>query len=276
MAWFVDWLKKLFSSAERRQEPSDSVRNSLDEQGDRGEAVLQSEKPERPPVYVDRVSRSDIIAWRNQCLSFNEIEVRKEYAQLVARIEKELETCSLVKLGDQQRFHKEQVQPLINESEKQVIVRCMAYAEDGLRKIPGIDAMAFDQPVDYEATNPDLDAQAGLKHGAGSLFMMGAGAAAVPVTASVSTVSAGGLMGLLGATAVSIPIAMTGGTFVVLMVGYGLFRAARSRPVLSEEYLDKVEQSLRKNLFAGRKSVVRQLNGNIKRVSQGLLARARG
>ncbi len=219
---------------------------------------------------VPRVSlaRGDILRWRDDNLEYIELETRRALNDLMVIIDDRLKDAHQFHL---KRFDAKQARPLIAEMAESLASHCRKRAIETLEEIPGAQPIASEEKKRVSVRHPsveNLDATTDSILATAGLI---GGAAAVPVTASMATVSAGGLAGLLGATVISWPVVLVGGAISAVLFAGGAFKG-KSVAEKKELYRNKLYESLKAQFLTENKSLAVLLREEIEQAAQLLEA----
>ncbi|PLW68446.1 hypothetical protein [Pseudohalioglobus lutimaris] len=215
--------------------------------------------------------RRAILDWRDKHIEKVELHLGRELTTLFNSIDAQLEQLSARELIlDGKNIGKKHIEPIYLEWVEREVQELINDAGKDLSSI-FTHALSFQKlatSFDHnENSKPYLDAT--LAAGA-----TGAGLAAIPVFASLSSVSAGGLLGMIGATAVSWPVMLAGVATAGALVSFGGYKAANLKSKAVSRYRDTSRKFITQQILGDRaatNSIRKNLQAHISEAATTIL-----
>lgn len=226
-----------------------------------------------PPVavqYTNRDKRRKLLEWRDRHMAEMENSIKMEVSSLEDSVRKACSQMNKNDVGQIEEHYKNTIQPMfdiwITNTGKSLI-------ESAIQDLPlaavtsGSHHTAKSVVQNSENTPIKIDNYAGKAATA-------LGVVSVPITASLATVSAGGIAGLLGATVIAWPVVAAGA-----LIGGGLLlfnKWERKRSEYEKKLLDRIQAIAFKGLEGvegseGKKSLLQTLEQSIDDIASKLL-----
>jgi hypothetical protein len=182
------------------------------------ESTVAEENVELNDRFEQIALRRKVLDWRDKHLTEIELHLMKELPFLMRKIDGELENLSTFdSTSGMGKVNQNIIQPMFNKWVEQQRHILLKNAETELQKI-------HDTVLCQAGVNSDIDSHFNQTHisdaFAGAALGVG-GIVLVPVVSSASVVSVGGLLGLVGVTTLSLPVAVVGGLAAVSMLALG-------------------------------------------------------
>lgn len=192
-----------------------------------------------PIQYIE--ARYTTLAWRNHWLAEIDKGIEDELQGLYIDLNNKIEGFSIKDIVFTDSFIEKTIDPVILSWKLEQLNLIVSEAEKDLAKSSGKSIVA-------SLVNNELGSQPLMSKVldlAGATATTGLAIAAVPVTASLSVVSAGGVAGLLGATTIAAPVVLAGAV-VVTAAGF----LARSKIAnLKSGHQERLKESINLRVY---------------------------
>ena len=216
--------------------------------------------------------RRSVLDWRDRHLENTELQLRRELLTLFGSIDKQLEKMTIAEtFFHEKKFSKENIEPIYLAWVEREATKIINDAQKDLRSI-------FSHALDFEIDETTLEqseTSGRYTDAAIAAAATGAGMAAIPVFAGMSMVSAGGVLGFIGITTISWPIAALGITTVGGLLAVGGYKSADLKSKASSRYRDKVFAFINDQVLGGvnsETSVSQNIQAHIKKATTTILA----
>ena len=218
--------------------------------------------------------RRSVLDWKDKHVTQIEMHLRRELPVLMNAIDKELNKLSIYEsLFKFRKLRSEIIQPLFNEWVSRESTQLL---EDAQKELLSIHGLVLDQ-IDHRGGNiKTKDSKASLLDLATGAAAGVGGIALIPVFTSASVVSTGGILGLLGATTVSLPIVTIGVLVVGSSLALGVHRMSDVKKRAVKSYRKKIHKSINDLVLGGaedaKPSLCDQLQGRILTASNHIIS----
>lgn len=218
------------------------------------------------------VLRRAILDWRDEQTAAVQDHFYSKLPDLFIAIDNELEAKSLRELiKEAKSINEKLIQPIFEKWLEQETACIQKNAQSALRKI--VDQYVIDYKKLQQSFSEAgiIDIQSGIFKTVGATST---GIAAIPVFTSLSTVSAGGILGLVGVTAFSWPIALTGAVIVGGLLALGGRQALTLKKKAVAKYRFEIQKFITEIIFGSEKnnhSVTRYLQDGIENTASTIL-----
>jgi hypothetical protein len=173
-------------------------------------------------------------------------------------------------LVHQRQFTSEKIEPVY---ERWLEIEIAEITQIAKKDLEGVRSLALDSSVSPGAFDQRVDMNT-IGNAVMSAAALSSAAAAVPVFTSMSVVSAGGVLGLLGATTISAPIVAAGIATTGLLASVGVYKGTHLKRNATEAYRKAMHKSVQERLLGHRhdgSSVREQLQQGIMNSAASLL-----
>lgn len=226
-----------------------------------------------PPVsvqYTNRDKRRKLLDWRDRHMAEMENAIQVEVSSLEDSVRKACSQMNKNDVGQIEKHYKNIIQPMfdlwIENTEKSLI-------ESAIRDLPLATVTSESHHKAKSVARDSGNIPVKIDNYAGKTATA-LGVVSVPITASLATVSAGGIAGLLGATVIAWPVVAAGA-----LIGGGLllFNSwERKRSEYEKKLLDRIQAIVFKGLEGiegseGKKSLLQILEQSIDDIASKLL-----
>jgi hypothetical protein len=195
--------------------------------------------------------RRAVLDWRDKHIEKVELHLGRELTTLFNSIDVQLEQLSARELiFDSKNIGGNHIEPIYLEWAEREVQELIDDARKDLSSIftHALSFQKLETSFDQnENSKPYLDATLAAS-------ATGAGLAAIPVFASLSSVSAGGLLGMIGATAVSWPVMLAGVATVGALVSFGGYKAANLKSKTVSKYRDTSRKFITQQVIGDREA----------------------
>lgn len=192
------------------------------------------------------ILRKEILNWRDKHTEAVDAHLKRELVFLFNAIDKEIDEVPFREvLRVRQSWAKEHIEPLFRQWVEREAGHLISDAQKDLRAI-------CDHIYEYKKAIPALDHGKGLGQSPEATMAaagIGGGLLAIPVFASMATVSAGGLLGVIGLTTISWPIAVAGFAVVGGLLAFGGQKAAGLKDSAKNRYRRKIQESITRQVL---------------------------
>jgi hypothetical protein len=166
-------------------------------------------------------------------------------------------------------YTKKHIQPIYTRWIKNEVSLLNDAAQIDLNKI-------YQHLLDYQQSEKNLkhnNDRGSIVDAKVAALSTGAAIAVIPTLVSLSTVSAGGFLGVLGVTAISWPVALVGVTVVGGLFAFGGNKAAKLKSNAINRYKKQVRTSIKERVIYNKSkdSVCQQLQAKIEQVANSLI-----
>jgi hypothetical protein len=217
--------------------------------------------------------RRKMLDWRDKHYEEIELHLSMNLPKLMKVIDAELEKLSVIESTVKMKSSSaEKIQPVIEKWIDQESELLIKRANSELSDIYG-------EIIEYQKSNAGLEFDADVSYG-GEVSVAAAaslsGVALIPVVTSASVISTGGLLGLFGATTISLPIVAVGTIAVGAALALGGHRFLSLKERAQAGYRENIEASIEDFVLSRGKDKERglthQLQSEIKRTCNKILA----
>jgi hypothetical protein len=212
--------------------------------------------------YSDLELRRAILDWRDRHIEAIESHFEREIPALFGVLDQQLDKMSFTELFKQRKFAKEKIEPIYGDWINREVTSVGQAARKDLAQIVShaVEMGQFGHKLeDVASKSPVADA-------AIIAAATGIGLAAIPAFATMSIVSAGGILGFLGVTTVAWPIAAIGIAVVGGLMALGGYKAARLKSRAIERYRKGMHEAIRSRVLGSsdnEESICRLLQSKI-------------
>lgn len=191
--------------------------------------------------------RRAVLDWRDHHIEVVETHLTRELYSLYSLLDQQFEKMAIKDLFKQKAFGERYLEPIYKEWIAQETGVLIQSAQKDL-------AGLFAHELEYSESQSEW-AQAAegsaVTDAALTAALTGAGIAAIPSFATMSVVSAGGIMGFLGATTVALPVVAVGVAVTGSLLALGGYKAASLRSRGVNRYREAVKRSIQQQLLGG-------------------------
>ena len=204
----------------------------------------------------DLLLRRAILDWRDNHLVLINRRLLQELPKFLRRIDNEIDfLCESSKsLKDFKRQVNRNIERIYKQWFEDQIELLMSNAQTDLNSCVEY-VLSFQNPISNLQSQTDFDESSDRAISTASVF---AGTAAIPtvVTLSTTTVSAGGIWGLLGFTTsiISLPIAIAGGLVALGLLGFGGNKIMKQKNKAAEYYKKTLNENIKQQILDNQKN----------------------
>lgn len=221
-----------------------------------------------PPVlvqYTNRDKRRKVLEWRDEYMAEMENSIKMKVPSLEDSVRKACSQMSKSDVSQIEEHYKNTIQPMfdiwIENTGKSLI-------ESAIQDLPLTTVTSENHQGTKGIFHNSENIPIKIDNHTGKAATV-LGFAAVPITASMATVSAGGIAGLLGATVIAWPVVVAGA-----LIGGGLLifgnKWERKRSEYEKKLLDRVQEIIFKG-SEGKKSFLQILEQSIDDIASKVL-----
>lgn len=217
--------------------------------------------------------RRQLLDWRDKHVEAIQHHLNRELVLLLQEMDAEIDRMTLLQTFHNSAYVKKRLEPIYSRWLKNEVTFLIESAQFELNVI-------YEHRLEYERPDNELnhkDDKKNILETTTAVLSTGVAVAAIPTILSLSTttISAGGVLGLLGVTTtvISWPVALTGGAIVLGLSSFGVSKAARLKFNAEKRFKDKIHQTIRESVLPNEKenSVCQVLQAKIIGVAKTLL-----
>lgn len=220
--------------------------------------------------YSNLNLRRTVLDWRDQHIEAVETHLSRELYSLYSLLDQQFEKMAIKDLFKQKTFGERYIEPIYKEWIAQETALLVQSAQ---KDLAGIFAHALEYSESQSEWAQAAEGSA-VKDAVLTAALTGAGIAAIPSFAMMSVVSAGGIMGFLGATTVALPVVAVGVAITGSLLAFGGYKAASLRSRGVNRYREAVKQSIQQQVLGddtNRESICHRLQRYIQDTSDTII-----
>lgn len=214
--------------------------------------------------------RRQVLDWRDKWLYEIPVKLERELPMLLSVLDVKIEQMSFIETFSTEKFAEKHLQPTyeswIQRKSQEIIDQAQADLKSINQEI--LEYNAYIHQITQDSSG-DSYTEIGLAGGSAGAAILG-----IPAVAVFSTTSAGGVLGLLGVTAISWPVVLGGAVILGGMFAFGGKKAFGLRDKAVGDYKQKTRDTLRHVVLFnddGEPSVVSGLQDYIRKTSDAYL-----
>ncbi len=213
--------------------------------------------------------RRQLLDWRDKHIENIHHHLNREISLLFDELDNEIDKMGITDIYSSEDYTKKYLEPIYLRWIENEVSRLLSTAQSELNPIRqhALEYQKYDNSLKHkEGVNSIQDT-------ATALISTGAGIAVIPTVVSTATISAGGLMGLLGVTAVSLPVAVVGVAIVGSLLAFGGNKASNLKSNAIKRHKKKIRKSIQELVIYNktRNSICQCLQAQITEVTRTLL-----
>jgi hypothetical protein len=214
--------------------------------------------------------RRQLLDWRDKHIENIHNHLSSKIAVLLRDLNNKINNMSLTDIYSNEDYTKKYLEPICSRWIKHETAILINAAQSDLNSI-------YQRAIEYKENNNNLnpknDSHNIQKDAITALISTGAGVAAIPTAVSTATVSVGGIMGLLGVTTISLPIAIVGGAIVGSLLAFGGSKIINIKSDAIERYKNDIRKAVQERVIYNKynNSVCQCLQAQITEVTRNLI-----
>lgn len=218
----------------------------------------------------DRIfTRRQLLDWRDKHIENIHHHLSREINLLFNELDYEIDKMTLKDIYNSESYTKKHLEPIYLRWIKNEVSILVNAAQLELNPIS-------QHALEYQKYDNNLKHKDGInsiQDTATALISTGAGIAVIPTVVSTATVSAGGLMGLLGVTVISFPVALAGVAVVGGLLAFGGNKAANIKSNAIRQHKKKIRKSIQESVIynKAKNCICQRLQVQIGEVTRTLL-----
>lgn len=220
---------------------------------------------------IDFFTQSKVMDWQDKQIVYIDLTLRKNLEHFFQQLDllfREVDFLKIISGKDRKAFIEQEVNPRLARWEDEQVREIIEAANRDWRKIQK-------QILSYSHISKKLndkdDSPIEASKFLAAISPIAAGVMAIPFFAGASVVTSGGLLGILGVTVISWPVALIGATVVGTLVSLGVYKSSNLKKSVAKKYTDSLKTHIRKRIIEDENSLRRQLINQIKQRTNKVL-----
>lgn len=220
---------------------------------------------------IDFFTQSKVIEWQDQQVINIDLTLRKNIERFFQQLDLlfvDVDFLDIFTSKGRNTFIEKEINPRLAEWEEEQSKEIIGKANREWKKIQK-------QIVSYSHVSEKIDDRdesvLETTQILAAISPIAAGVMAIPFFAGASVVSSGGILGILGVSVISWPVALIGVTVVGTLVSFGVYKSSNLKKSVAKKYTDSLKAHIRKRIIEDEKSLRRQLIIQIKQQSNKVL-----
>ena len=190
--------------------------------------------------YANLDLRHAILDWRDKHLENVELHLTRELPSLYSALDEQTDKMSIIDIFKQKEYGKEHLEPIYREWVEREVTHLVNVAQKDLSTV-------FASALEFAGQGAAMDYEESSGHytdAAIAVLATGIGLAAIPEVAAISVVTAGGILGVFGATTVVWPVLAIGAAAIGGLLVLGGYKATALKSSAISRYRIAVRKAI--------------------------------
>jgi hypothetical protein len=193
------------------------------------------------PLGTQLELRRVVLDWQDKEVVRIECDLASSFHELTSELDDALNKVTFFELFRPNKLSKKYSEPIYKAWVERETYSLIHSAQENLSVVVNYSLSSHEVSEVGLSNTESLNCRADITK---SFVATGLGAVTIPTVVSMSTVSAGGLLGLFGATAVAWPVVIIGGLVIVVLFAFGGSKATK----IKVNAIDRYKRTLHENL----------------------------